>query len=97
MKDQKLVTKAEFAELAKNNGIDNEFIDRFNLLPENFINDKIEYEINNMVYYENDKLISVSLNYYCKKLYKFLFPYTIEMNIEFAILKLDKNFYFLNK
>ena len=85
MKIQKLFTKTEFVELLKNNKIDSKVIDEYNLFLESILIGRENYELNNLVSLNGDKIDSVSLNYYCKSCYKFLFPYKVDNYINSAI------------
>ena len=86
MKSQKLVTKEEFVELLKNNAISEILINVYSELPDSIIIDKYEYTINNLVVFDdNAEILETTLNYYCKKNYKFLFPYKSEKNLTVSV------------
>ena len=94
MKNQKLVTKEEFIELLKNNNIPEYLVNKYFELPDSIIIDKYEYNINNLVCFNDDssEILETTLNYYCKKNYKFLLPYKTENNLERSVSGLIKEY-----
>jgi len=90
MKD--LITKNEFVELLKNKYPVGNAIKSYEELPETITIDNNEYTINNVVTITNDSVESVELNYYCKAMYKFLFPYSVETNVVYAVNSFVNNY-----
>ena len=88
MKIPKLVTKEELVDLLKNNKTDSNLVGQYQ---ESILVGREEFKLNCLITLNGKNIETISLNYYCKSCYKFLFPYTVEDNVFTAINKLTKH------
>lgn len=91
MTETKLVSQEEMVELFNLNNANEELVYFYKNCNNEFGLNEDLYCLNNTVTLDDNHIITLQLNYYCKKKYKFLFPYKIENDVEVALSNFKDN------